>query len=164
MTRFPDGGAVGWLPQTLTPLLFLGALQGCALFFQAPAVRIVGVEVVSLGLSSGTAEVALEVTNQGRSEMRIRGFLYQVQVKSPEDDGDWNDLAEGFHDQALAIPGRESREIRVPVPFQYSALKGAFRRLLSIGDLPYRLTGEVWMGGANLGLQIPFRSEGAFRP
>lgn len=164
MNRSFDKKAVGRFPGRMLSLLFLGALQGCLLFFQAPAVRIVGVEVLSLGMSSGTAEVALEVTNQGRSEMRIRGFLYQVQVESPEDGGGWNKLTEGFHDQILTIPGGESREVRVPVPFQYSALGNAFRRLLSTGDLPYRLKGEVWMGGANRGLQIPFRSEGTIRP
>lgn len=148
----------------LSPVLLLTVIQGCALFFEAPRVRIVGVDVTSLGMTSGTAEVALEVFNRGRNEMRIRGFLYRLEVRSPDDDGGWNELAEGFHDQAVVIPGGDSLEVRVPVPFQYSALGDAIRRLLSAGDLPYRMKGEVWMGGSNLGLQIPFRSEGTIRP
>lgn len=164
MTRVWDmRNGRGFLLAAVTSLLLLGA-QGCALFFKAPAVRIVGVELESLGVTSGTAEVALEVRNQGRSEMRIRGFLYEIQVASPHDGGGWNQLAEGFHDESVSIPGGESATVRVPLPFEYSALGDALRRLLSSGDLPYRLKGEVWMGGANLGLQIPFRSEGTIRP
>lgn len=156
-------GKRGFRGGLILSLLFL-ALQGCALFFQPPAVRIVGVDLVSLGVTSGTAEVILEVVNRSRNEMRIRGFLYQVEVKSAEDDSVWKSLAEGFHDDALAIAGDGSSEVRIPVPFQYSALGDALRRILSSGDLPYRLKGEVWMGGANRGLQIPFRSEGTIRP
>ena len=151
-------------PLACSALMLLLGAQGCALFFQAPAVRIVGVELASLGMNSGTAEVFLEVTNQSRSEMRIRGFLYQIEVGSPQENGAWNSLAEGFHDDPVILPGGESVEVRVPVPFQYAALGDALRRLLSSGDLPYRMKGEVWMGGSNLGLQIPFRSEGTIRP
>jgi len=164
MSRYSEVAARTRFLRKLSPLLLLILTQGCALFFEAPKVRIVGVDVTSLGLTSGTAEVSLEVTNEGRNEMRIRGFLYELEVKSPEADGGWNALAEGFHDQALAIPGGESREARVVVPFQYSALGGAIRRLLSDGDLPYRLRGEVWLGGTNSGLQIPFRGQGKITP
>lgn len=164
MTRSFEGAAPARRLRRLFPLLLLIVTQGCAMFFEAPRVRIVGVDVTSLGLTSGTAEVSLDVTNRGRREMRIRGFLYALEVRNPEDDGGWSELAEGFHDHALVIPGGESREVRVPVPFQYSALGDAIRRLLSDGDLPYRMKGEVWMGGSNLGLQIPFRSEGTIRP
>ena len=160
--RFMKNGR-GILLALAATLLILGS-HGCALFFRAPAVRIVGVEVVSLGMTSGTAEVELEVRNQGRSEMRIRGFLYEIDVASPEDNGGWNQLAEGFHDESVNIFGGEAATVRVPVPFEYAALGDAIRRILSSGDLPYRLKGEVWMGGANLGLQIPFRSEGTIRP
>ena len=35
---------------------------------------------------------------------------------------------------------------------------------LSEGEVPYRLRGEVWLGGSSVGLQIPFRSRGRLRP
>ena len=151
-------------PPALAAVLLATLLQGCALFFQAPAVEIVDVEIVSLGLTSGTAEVVLEVTNESGRQMDIRGFLYEIEVKGPEEKEGWASLAEGFYSHELSIPGRETQRVRVPVPFQYSALGVAVRSFLSEGEVPYRLKGEVWIGGSSLGLQIPFRSQGVLRP
>jgi LEA14-like dessication related protein len=145
-------------------LLVLGSAQGCALFFKAPAVEIVDVEIVALGLTSGTAEVVMDVTNESGRQMDIRGFLYEIEVKEPRDDGGWSSLAEGFYNHELSIPGRETRRVNVPVPFQYSALGAAVRSFLSEGEVPYRLKGEVWIGGSNVGLQIPFRTRGVLKP
>jgi LEA14-like dessication related protein len=139
-------------------------LGGCAIFFKAPSVEIVDVNVISLGLTSGTAEVVLDVTNEGGRQMVIRGFLYEVEVKGNEEDGDWTSLAEGFFSDEVSIPGRETRRVKIPVPFQYSALGAAVRSFLARGEVPYRLMGEVWLGGSGMGLQIPFRDQGVLKP
>jgi hypothetical protein len=127
-------------------------------------VEIVGVEVLSLGLSSGTAEVALDLTNDQSRQMEIRGFLYEVDVRGSGEDGGWTTLAEGFFDHRLSIPGGETVRVKVPVPFQYEALGEAIMNLLSSGEVPYRLWGEVWIGGSGAGLQIPFRHQGVLQP
>ena len=54
--------------------------------------------------------------------------------------------------------------MKVPVPFQYSALGVAVQSFLSEGEIPYRLRGEVSIGGSSVGVQIPFRSRGTIRP
>ena len=151
-----------WKPLTAT--VALGLLAGCALFFKAPSVEIVDVNIVSLGLTSGTAEVVLDVTNDGGRQMDIRGFLYEVEVRGQEDDGGWTSLAEGFFSEEVSIPGRETRRVRIPVPFKYSALEAAVRSFLAQGEVPYRLNGEVWLGGSGMGLQIPFRDKGVLKP
>jgi LEA14-like dessication related protein len=164
MTRVLDATRmrrIGW--GLLVPALLIG-IHGCTLFFRAPSVKIVGVDLVSLGLNSGTAEVSLEVTNQESREMQIRGFLYEIEVGKSREGGGWNQLAEGFHDNPVTIPGGQTVTVKVPVPFEYSAVGEAVRRLLSTGDLPYRMKGEVWLGGGRMGLQIPFRSQGTIRP
>jgi LEA14-like dessication related protein len=142
----------------------LGTLPGCALFFKAPAVEIMEVRVTSLGLSSGTAEVSLQLTNESSREMTIRGVLYEVEVRGPEEGGSWATLAEGFFHQPMEIPGNETETVDVPFPFEYAALGQALRSLLSSGEVRYRLRGEVWIGGTSAGLQIPFREEGVLRP
>lgn len=158
---FPDLGKV----QRVVPLVLAGGfLAGCALFFRAPAIELVEIKILSLGLTSGTAEVVLEVTNEGGREMEIRGFLYELEVRGPGEERGWTSLAEGFFDQELSIPGRETRRVSVPVPFNYSALGVALRSLLSEGEVPYRLRGEAWFGGASSGLQIPFRAKGVLAP
>ena len=139
-------------------------MAGCALFYSSPEVEIVGVELSSLGLSSGVAEVTLEVTNKGSREMEIRGFLYELEVRDLGEDGEWHQLAEGFFDHELSIPGKQMREVAVPVPFEYSGLGAALRSFLAEGEIPYRVRGEVWIGGSGIGLQIPFRSRGVLKP
>ena len=164
MISFSNPSAIHRILRVLVFVGLVGFTQGCALFFQPPAVEIVGVEVISLGLSSGTAEVALEITNEGGRQMNIRGFLYEIEVKGPDGGANWATLAEGFYDQALLIPGGEIQKVRVPVPFEYAALGDALRSLLASGEVPYRLKGEVWLGGDSAGLQFPFRHQGVLKP
>ena len=158
--RRPAQQARRWILVAVLPAL----LSGCALFFKAPSVEIVGVSVTSLGLSSGTALVELEVTNDQRREMKIRGFLYEVEVRRSRDSGTWVSLAEGFFDRDVTLPGHETITVEVPVPFDYEGVGEALIGLLSSGEVPYRLRGEVWTGGDAAGLQIPFRDEGVIRP
>ena len=157
-------GLSGRAAVTVSLLFLVGTLQGCAMFFRAPAVEILAVEIVSLGLTSGTVEVTLEVTNEGSRRMDLRGVLYEVEVRGPAEDEGWVSLAEGFHDQEISIGGKETQTLTLPVPFQYSAVGVALRAFLSEGEVPYRLKGEVWMGGASSGLQLPFRSQGVIKP
>jgi LEA14-like dessication related protein len=137
---------------------------GCALFFKAPEVRIVGVEVVALGLTSGTAELTLEVTNRGRRDMSIRGLGYRLEVRDPKSEESWSSLAEGFFPDEVLLPGRESRKVTLPVPFQYEALGAALRSFLASGEVPYRVSGDVRVGGSGMAVQIPFRSDGVLKP
>jgi LEA14-like dessication related protein len=121
------------------------------------------VELAALGLSSGTAEVTLEVTNEASRGITLSGFLYDLEIRGSEEEG-WVQLAEGFHPQEVALAGDETLEVTVPVTFEYRSLGAAVRGFLSRGEIPYRLTGEVRVGGDTLGMDVPFRTEGILRP
>lgn len=164
MTSTSRFGGPGRIQAVLALFAVAALLQGCALFFRAPAVEIVDVQVVSLGLTSGTAEVVLDVTNSGSRQMDVRGVLYEIEVRGPGEGKDWTSLAEGFHPEEFSIPGHETLRVSVPVPFQYAALGVAVRSFLSQGEVPYRLKGEVWMGGSSAGVQFPFRTQGVLKP
>jgi LEA14-like dessication related protein len=154
------GGRAG----ALLLVLVAGQASACSLFFKAPRVEVVGVELVSLGLRSGTAEVELEVTNRSSRGMSVHGLQYRIEVKEPGAEGAWALLAEGFHADQVELPGRQVRRVKVPVPFQYEALGAALRSFLARGEIPYRVTGEVRVGGSGMRLQIPLRSTGVLRP
>lgn len=130
------------------------------MFFKAPSVEILDLSITSLGVSSGVAEVELEITNESSRQMNIRGFLYELEVRDTGADGGWTPLAEGFFDQALSIPGNQAAAVVVPVPFDYGGIGAALKSFLIDGEVPYRLRGEIWIGGTESGLQIPFRREG----
>jgi LEA14-like dessication related protein len=127
-------------------------------------VKIVGVELLAVGLTDGLAEVTLEVANEGIGELNISGILYELQVATSAGEEEWVTLSKGFHDGALSISRGSRERVKVPVPFQYRAVGEAVRTFLREGEVPYRLSGEVWVGGGGYGLQIPFRTQGILGP
>lgn len=154
--RFRLGGA-------LALIFALVASGGCAALFSPPSVEIVGVELVSLGLTSGTAAVTLDLVNEGSRTMNIRGVLYELSVQGSEADGGWARVAGGFHSREIVLPGDEVRRVRLPVTFDYEAVGAAFRSFVAQGEVPYRLQGEVSMKGLGVGFDVPFRSEGVLK-
>ncbi|MFH1764433.1 MAG: hypothetical protein ABIF09_09600, partial [Gemmatimonadota bacterium] len=69
--------------------LALAPVGGCVAFLSPPSVEMVGVELVSLGLTSGTVAVTLDLTNASSRKMEILGFLYEVEVRDSEGDAGW---------------------------------------------------------------------------
>ncbi|MFH1764861.1 MAG: LEA type 2 family protein, partial [Gemmatimonadota bacterium] len=121
-------------------------------------------ELVSLGLTSGTVAVTLDLTNASSRKMEILGFLYEVEVRDSEGDAGWRKLAGGFHSEKISLSGKQLQRVTVPVPFEYRALGAALRSFLALGEVPYRLHGEVSVKGLGVGLDVPFHSEGVLKP
>lgn len=146
----------------------LVTLPGCSLLFSPPSVTIVGVEVVSVGLTSGIAEVTLDVTNQRSGKLDVLGFLYELEVRDDggagSSEGSWQRLAEGLHGERVVIGGKQTQRIALPVPFGYRALGAALRSFLSAGEVPYRIRGEVRVRSLGSERRVPFRSQGVLKP
>jgi LEA14-like dessication related protein len=119
---------------------------------------------VSLGLSSGTVAVTLDLANESSRKIEILGFLYDLEVWDSEDDNGWKRLAGGFHSEKVVLQSKRVQRVTLPVPFQYRALGAAFRSFLALGEVPYRLRGEVSVKGFGIGLAVPFQSEGVLKP
>jgi LEA14-like dessication related protein len=129
-------------------------------------VEIVEVSLVSLGLSSGTASVALDLTNSSSRELTVRGFRYELEVLEALDEGPnrgngWTRLAGGFYAEELQVPGKATERLVIPVPFEYRALGAALRSFLARGEVPFRLSGEVAVRSWGMTVQVPFRTQGA---
>lgn len=149
-------------------LLAALALGGCAAFFQAPEVRVVGLRVVSLGVTSGTAELALEIWNENRSSLEVRGVRYRLDVRGPDDaeegSSEWMRLGEGYHRSKTVVGAGDTTRVRIEVPFQYDAVGAAVRAFLRDGEVRYRLDGELRINGALGEYQVPLRTTGAVSP
>lgn len=137
---------------------------GCGVFYQAPSVRIADVRVVGLGLSSGTAELDVEVDNPNRFGLEVRGLEYMLEVSDGTEAARWDTLATGISTDTVRIDGREMERVTLSIPFRYQALGTAFQSLLSGGSVPYRIEGVVRAGGFGGQRDLPFRSEGRFAP
>jgi LEA14-like dessication related protein len=139
-------------------------VSGCALFLKAPSGEIVGVELVSLGITSGTVAVVLDVTNEGSGDLNVLGLFYDVEVRGAEGEDAWTRLVGGEYSEEIVIPGRETQRVRVPVPFEYRSLGAAVRSFLARGEVPYRLHGKVSVRGFGTRFEVPYRAEGIIQP
>ena len=152
-------------------LLSLAVLTGaCAAFFQEPEVRIVGIRVVSLGVSGGTAGVDLEVTNPNDRALRVVGVRYRLQVEDLEateagdaeesGEGRWRTLTEGARTEGVTLEPRDTARIDLEVPFEYRLVGETVRALLQGREVEYRMDGEVRIDGPVGEIRVPVRTTG----
>jgi LEA14-like dessication related protein len=150
----------------LLPLLL--ATGGCGAFYQAPEVRIVDLRLTGLGITSGTAELEVEVDNPNRFALEVRRLEYLIEVSDgragSNGEARWDTLAVGVEPDTVRVAGRSAETVTLRIPFRYQALGVAFRSWLEGGDIPYRVVGEVRASGPVGTRDLPFRSEGSFTP
>jgi LEA14-like dessication related protein len=159
-TAAPRGHAIA-ASLSAVALVSFGA---CASLVPPPTIEIVGVQLVSLGLTSGTVALTLDLTNEGSRKMKILKVLYDLEVRGSDPGGAWERLAVGTHSEEIEVPGEGTRRVTLPVPFEYRALGAALGSFLARGEIPYRLNGKVSLKGLGLALDVPFRSEGVVKP
>lgn len=133
---------------------------GCSFFFESPGVRVVEVGIRSLGLTGGTVEVTVALSNPNGAALEVEGFLYQLEVGGSGRDTTWVTLADGISDRKLRVPARDSLVVEVPVPFEYEGVGAALRSLFDRGEVEYRARGEVWVRGPVGRIRVPYRHEG----
>ncbi len=136
-------------------------LLGCSLLIQSPTVRVVNVQVTSLGLTQGTAEVGLRLVNPNGYGVRIQELVYRLDV---EESGGWLQLAADSLTRSVEVAGKDSAEVSLSVPFRYQALSSALWALLQDGEVTYRLMGDVQVRGPVGTFRIPFESRERLRP
>lgn len=153
-------------PAAPLALLLLGGLLpvlgGCALFYRSPEVQILDVRVVDLGLTSGTAEVVLEVDNPNFFQLEVRELEYLLEIEEREDE--WSSLARGSSDEAVTLPRRSTETVTLEIPFSYEALGIAMRSWWNTGEVSYRLEGDLRGRGPTGEMNVPFRAIGRMTP
>jgi LEA14-like dessication related protein len=145
-------------------VLFVALLSGCASAVKSPAVAILDVRVASLGLSGGVAQLVLEIENPNRFALQMDALSYEILIGSGSGAVRWDMLAEGTVTDAVSVPGRDSAQVTVDVPFRYSALGTALGAVMQGRAVPYRVEGQVQGRGFGLNRTLAFRSEGALAP
>lgn len=142
-------------------LLVAVALAACSMAFRAPGVRIVAVRLVALGLTQGTAEMELQVSNPNDRGLDVRGVRYHLRVQDEAAEEErWLTLGEGYHSEPVRLGGHDTTRVTVSVPFRYRAVGAAIRSLVDRGEIPYRLEGEVEVAGPLGPVRVPIRTRG----
>ncbi len=140
--------------------LFLFASSGCALFYSNPQVRVLEVGVGSLGLTSGTADLRVEVRNPNRFGVELRGLRYRLDLGSDADEGVWVPLVTGTVSDTVRIRGRQVEVVSMSLPFQYSALGPVLGLALTGGAFRYRVVGDLTARGPLGQVELPFETRG----
>ena len=147
-------------------LLLTGAalLAGCSLVFKAPRVTIADVQVASVGLVGGIADVALRVENRNGFALTSEEIQYRLSFADGDAPGGWRVLSEGESIQRVTIAARDTAEVHLEVPFRFTDVGRALGSVLSEGSLSYRLEGEVKFDAPITAVRVPFAREGSFSP
>jgi LEA14-like dessication related protein len=144
--------------------LLLWAGAACALFFQAPTIGVAGARVASLGITSGTAEILLDVDNPNRYGLEVRGVDFALAIEDPDSDSGWRELSRGMMADTVALPSGDTVRVVLSVPFEYRAVGLALTSLLSNGSISYRVEGRAVVKGPGGEHDIPFRDRGVLEP
>lgn len=165
------GGTISRIPERppgagrrIRRALAVGAVwlaASCAASLERPGVAVVGIRAVSLGVTGGTAEVELEVTNPNDRTLRVVGLRYRLEVEDPEADaGAWSVLARGVRSEAVTLEARDTTLVSVEVPFEYRVVGATVRSLLGGREVRYRFDGEVRIEGPVGEIRIPLQTTG----
>ncbi len=124
-------------------VLVVVGVAACVPRVQQPEVRLVSVQVSSLGLTGGSVLVRLNVYNPNTFTLDAKGLSYNVELAQDSSGDRWLTLAEGTFDQAVRVASDDSAQVDIPVEFTYKGLGGAVRALMQRGTFDYRIHGNV---------------------
>jgi LEA14-like dessication related protein len=124
-------------------------LSGCASLgmskFQDPDIKLMGVQVRSLGLTGGTVDLYLDVMNPNRFDLRGTELKLGLDVeKTHFGDVDFKD--------PFTLPQNQTITVVVPLSFEWAGVGQAARSAMSYGTVNYTLNGTA-------SLQTPFGTQ-----
>ena len=116
-------------------------LSGCATFsewthLQAPQVAVAGIKLSSIGLTSGTFDVTLQVNNPNRVDLHGTALTATI-------DANGNRFAVVDLSRAFDLPKGTAVPIVVPVTVQWTGAGDVVRSVIGSGAVPYKIGGRV---------------------
>lgn len=143
-------------------LVLVSVLVACAGLVREPEVEVVGVDLLTLGVTGGSVRLVLGVENPNRYELRVRRHDYHLEVERGADE--WTTLARGTDSTEVVLPARGELRVPVEVPFRYRDVGAAVVAAVREGQLTYRLSGEVRVRAPLGGVDVPYRTGGILEP
>ena len=109
-----------------------------ALKFENPQVELREINVTGLGLSGGTLDLVFDVYNP--NDYRLRSTRLEVRLELAG-----TDFGEALIDKPLDLSPVNHSRVVMPVRFAWTGVGAAARSLLESQELPYGLTGAVFL-------------------
>jgi LEA14-like dessication related protein len=141
--------------QFLTVLLLAGLLAGCAtLRPEPPEVQLAGLEISDLSLSHANFLATLSLYNPNRSSLEVEGLEFALFLDDVR-------VARGVTAKAFSLPAEQTGTAALRLSTSFLDLIRLAGRLKGRDQVPFRIAGEVKVGGPGfLWSTIPIASEG----
>ena len=149
------------MSRRLLPLILL-ALAACSAIaeraFSRPTIAVRGVKVRSVGITGGSIEVALHISNPNPYPLPVQRATYTFAL------ADSTEIGRGESAAAFTLPAHDSTVVQLPLDVSWHGLRAAGRDAARDGTVDYRLTGSVTIDTPVGNPNVPFESTGRFTP
>ena len=149
------------MSRRLLPLIHL-ALAACSAIaeraFSRPTIAVRGVKVRSVGITGGSIEVALHISNPNPYPLPVQRATYTFAL------ADSTEIGRGESAAAFTLPAHDSTVVQLPLDVSWQGLRAAARDAARDGTVDYRLTGSVIIDTPVGNPNVPFESTGRFTP
>ncbi len=123
--------------------------------FDPPTVELRNVRPSGVGLTGGSLNITVSLSNPNGYAVSSPRFHYRVMIGTAR-------LGTGTHDADVTVAPGDSAIVRLPLSFSYESLGWAGRSLLSRGAVTYQVIGDVTVGTPHGRLSAPFDRTGQF--
>lgn len=144
------------LPRRLGILLLGILLSGCAAMRpEPPEVQLAGLTVSDLSLSHANFLATLSVFNPNSAALDIEALEFALDLGNVR-------IARGSTAKAFSIPAEQTGQASLRLSTSLLDLFRLTRKLRGLQEVPFRITGQVRVGGPGfLWVTVPIKSEGS---
>jgi LEA14-like dessication related protein len=146
----------------LLAILPVFALAACGSLaeraFTRPTIVVRGVKVRSVGLTGGSIEVSLQISNPNPYPVPVQRATYIFAL------ADSTEVGRGESAAAFTLPAHDSTVVQLPVDVSWQGLRAAARDAARDGTVDYRLKGSVTLDTPVGNPSVPFEAVGRFTP
>ena len=126
--------------------------------FTRPVLAVRSVKLRSVGLTGGSIEATLTITNPNPYPLPVQRATYLFAL------ADSTEVGRGVTATAFTIPGRDSTVVLLPVDISWQGLRAVARDAARDGTVDYRLSGVVTLDTPLGNPNVLFESAGRFTP
>lgn len=160
--RHGDTEEPGCLPVRLSAGLFAAAALSvlvlgarCASVFEKPELQFRGIQINSIGFDGASVEILVDVYNPNAYRLGVERLSYDLAVENVR----WG---VGSTVTPLAVDGRGSATLRLPLDVSWSRLGDAGREALRSGSVNYGVSGEMTLATSLGAFNVPYTKSGRF--
>lgn len=126
--------------------------------FSRPTILVRGVKVRSVGLTGGSIEVSLQISNPNPYPVPVQRATYRFAL------ADSTEVGQGESATAFTLPAHDSTVVELPLDVSWQGLRAAARDAARDGTVDYRFSGSVTLDTPVGNPNVPFESAGRFTP